>query len=303
MDRLTEMQAFATVVDQGGFTGAARKLEISKSAVSKHVSSLEARLGVRLLNRTTRRVNPTEIGLVYYERAQLVLEAAREADGMVGALQSEPEGQLRVAVTPAFGEAHIAPKLGGFLGNYQSVSVDLVFLDRPVELNSEGFDVAIAPGNPAFDTTQSRLITSYRMELVAAPAYLRKRGVPSRVEDLAMHDLLQSSGSSADGAWRLKSHTGEIRTIRGRARAQVNKDSMISELAMEGAGIAWLPSFVVDDALRTGRLSRVIEGLPEQIRYMIASTSPSSQMMPKVTAFLDHIGVDIDTPTNSPVSA
>ncbi|MEM1361423.1 MAG: LysR family transcriptional regulator [Pseudomonadota bacterium] len=303
MDRLTEMQAFATVVDQGGFTGAARKLDISKSAVSKHVSSLETRLGVRLLNRTTRRVNPTEIGLIYYERAQLVLEAAREADGMVGALQSEPEGQLRVAVTPAFGEAYIAPKLGAFLGRFQSVSVDLVFLDRPVELNSEGFDVAIAPGNPAFDTTQNRVITSYRMELVASPAYLKTQGAPSRVEDLAMHDLLQSSGSSADGAWRLKSHTGEIRTIRGRARAQVNKDISIADLAKEGAGIAWLPSFVVDEALHAGRLSRVLEGLPEQIRYMIASTSQSSQMMPKVTAFLDHIGVNVSTPKNSPVQA
>ena len=112
MDRLTEMEAFATVVDQGGFTDAARKMGISKSAVSKHISSLETRLGARLLNRTTRRVSPTEIGLAYYDRARRVLNDAGEADALVSSMQSEPTGLLRVSVATDFGSMHLSPVLG-----------------------------------------------------------------------------------------------------------------------------------------------------------------------------------------------
>ena len=115
MDRLTEMEAFATVVDQGGFTDAARKMGISKSAVSKHVSSLEARLGARLLNRTTRRVSPTEIGLAYYDRALKVLNDAGEADALVSSMQSDPSGLLRISVATDFGVNHLSPILGEFL--------------------------------------------------------------------------------------------------------------------------------------------------------------------------------------------
>ena len=111
MDRLTEMEAFATVVDQGGFTDAAKKMGISKSAVSKHVSSLEARLGARLLNRTTRRVSPTEIGLAYYDRARRVLNDAGEADALVSSMQSEPSGLLRISVATDFGVGHLSVRI------------------------------------------------------------------------------------------------------------------------------------------------------------------------------------------------
>ncbi|MFM2349569.1 MAG: hypothetical protein RIR04_535, partial [Pseudomonadota bacterium] len=118
MDRLTEMEAFATVVDQGGFTDAARKLGISKSAVSKHVSALETRLGARLLNRTTRRVAPTDIGLAYYDRARRVLHDAGDADALVIAMQSAPSGLLRLSVAADFGATLMAPILGQFLQDY-----------------------------------------------------------------------------------------------------------------------------------------------------------------------------------------
>ena len=115
MDRLTEMEAFATVVDQVGFTDAARKMGISKSAVSKQISSLETRLGARLLNRTSRRVSPTEIGLTYYDRARRVLNDAGEADVLVSSMQSAPTGMLRVSVATDFGSMHLSPVLGDFL--------------------------------------------------------------------------------------------------------------------------------------------------------------------------------------------
>ena len=145
MDRLTEMEAFATVVDQVGFTDAARKMGISKSAVSKHISSLETRLGARLLNRTTRRVSPTEIGLTYYDRARRVLNDAGEADALVSSMQSAPTGMLRVSVATDFGSMHLSPVLGDFLAQFPDVSVNLELDNRYIEMISEGYDAAILP--------------------------------------------------------------------------------------------------------------------------------------------------------------
>ena len=146
MDRLTEMEAFATVVDQGGFTDAARKLGMSKSAVSKHVSALEARLGARLLNRTTRRVAPTDIGLAYYDRARRVLHDAGDADALVIAMQSAPSGLLRLSVAADFGATLLAQILGQFLQDYPDITVNMVMNHRYVEMISDGFDMAIRVG-------------------------------------------------------------------------------------------------------------------------------------------------------------
>ena len=146
MDRLTEMEAFATVVDEGCFTDAARKMGISKSAVSKHISSLETRFGARLLNRTTRRVSPTEIGLAYYDRARRVLNDAGKADALVSSMQSAPTGMLRVSVGTDYGSMHLSPVLGDFLAQFPDVSVNLELDNRYIEMISEGYDAAIRVG-------------------------------------------------------------------------------------------------------------------------------------------------------------
>ena len=143
MDRLTEMEAFATVVDQGGFTDAARKMGISKSAVSKHISSLETRLGARLLNRTTRRVSPTEIGLAYYDRARRVLNDAGEADALASSMQSAPTGMLRASVATDFGSMHLSSVLGDFLAQFPDVSLNLELDNHYIEMISEGYNAAI----------------------------------------------------------------------------------------------------------------------------------------------------------------
>jgi DNA-binding transcriptional LysR family regulator len=134
MDRLTEMEAFVRVVDHGGFTEAARRMRLSKSAVSKHVSALEARLAVRLLNRTTRRVSPTEVGLAYYDRARSVLAEAAEADSMVTAMQATPQGFLRLSAPISFGITQVSPAVARFLGEYPEVDIGMALDDRLVEL-------------------------------------------------------------------------------------------------------------------------------------------------------------------------
>ena len=138
MANLVEMEAFTTVVEQGGITVAARHMGLSKSAVSKHITNLEGRLGARLLSRSTRRVSPTEIGLAYYDRASRILNDAGEADAMVTALQAKPSGVLRVSVATDFGVSHLSPIIGAFMSEYPDLTVSLVLQNRVAELISEG---------------------------------------------------------------------------------------------------------------------------------------------------------------------
>ena len=178
------MEAFATVVDQGGFTDAARKMGISKSAVSKHISSLETRLGVRLLNRTTRRVSPTEIRLAYYDRARRVLNDAGEADALVSSMQSAPTGMLRVSVATDFGSMHLSTVLGDFLAQFPDVSVNLKLDIRYIEMISEGYDAAIRVGEMEDSSLRARKIAETTIHMVASPGYLQCAGRPCRIEDL-----------------------------------------------------------------------------------------------------------------------
>ena len=178
MDRLTEMEAFATVVDQGGFTDAAKKMGISKSAVSKHVSALEARLGARLLNRTTRRVSPTEIGLAYYDRARRVLNDAGEADALVTSMQSAPSGLLRISVATDFGVNLLSPILGDFLLEYPEITVNMVLNNRYVELISEGFDLAIRVG----ELEDSLRVPSAKARLEAFQVFSKSSGCYSNTQ-------------------------------------------------------------------------------------------------------------------------
>ena len=146
MDRMTEMEAFAAVVDQGGFTDAAKKMGVSKSAVSKHVAKLENRLGTRLLHRTTRRVNPTEIGLAYYDRARRVLSDVGDADAMVSSLHANPTGDLRISIDADFGTTPLAAMLNNFLLTYRDISLTLEINTGSPELGRDGYDAAIRIG-------------------------------------------------------------------------------------------------------------------------------------------------------------
>ena len=289
MDRLAEMEAFATVVDRGGFTDAARLLGVSKSAVSKHVSALEARLGARLLNRTTRRVSPTEIGLVYYDRARRVLNDAGEADALVSALQAPPSGQLRVAVATDFGVTCLAPALGEFLAAYPDLTVNVVLSNRHVELVAEGFDVAIRLGDGEDGAMRARRIAATARRLVAAPAYLAEHGRPARIEDLGDHRLLHFSAQADGNVWNLPAPSGEVRQVRAAAAMTVNDGPSLLEAACAGIGIAYLPSFLYGPALRAGRVEEAMPGLPLDEIGIHAVHPPGRSLQPKLRAFLEFL--------------
>ncbi len=289
MDRLTEMEAFATVVDNGGFTDAARKMGISKSAVSKHVSSLEARLGARLLNRTTRRVSPTDIGLAYYDRARRVLTDAGEADSLVTSMQSAPTGVLRLAVPTDFGATHLSPLLGEFLARYPGVSVNMVLKNRYVELISEGFDLAIRIGEMDDSSLRARRICETTQRLIAAPDYLHAFGRPARLDDLSAHRLLYYSHNAASSVWRITAPSGEVRQIRSASWFSVNDGQSLLTAAIGGLGIAYLPSFLYTGAMKAGQVEDVIPELPRDVQGVHAVYPAGRYTQPKVRALIDFL--------------
>ncbi|MGV6839709.1 MAG: LysR family transcriptional regulator [Planktomarina sp.] len=289
MDRLTEMEAFATVVDQGGFTDAARKMGISKSAVSKHVSSLEARLGARLLNRTTRRVSPTEIGLAYYDRARRVLTDAGEADALVTSMQSAPSGLLRISVATDFGVNHMSPVLGEFLQAFPEITVNMVLNNRYVELISEGYDMAIRIGEMEDSSLRARKITDTSRRMIASPEYFAKHGRPEKIDDLNNHKLLHYSNQAGGGYWKITAPSGEKRQIRTAGWLTVNDGQSLLNAAIAGLGIAYLPSFLFDEALEQGLVEEAMPELPIETQGIYAVYPPGRFTQPKVRAFIDFL--------------
>jgi DNA-binding transcriptional LysR family regulator len=283
------MEAFVQVVDHGGFTDAARKMGLSKSAVSKHVSALEARLGVRLLNRTTRRVSPTEVGLAYYDRARSVLAEAEEADSMVTAMQSTPKGSLRLSAPVSFGVTQVAPAVARFLAAYPEVDVNMELDDRFVELLAEGFDLAIRIGTLADSSLKAKKLATTRTILGAAPGYLAEAGAPQTIDDLSRHRLLHYSQLSSGNSWRLKAPGGEERQVRVGGRLTVNNGEALMCAAEAGLGIAQIPSFMLGDALEQGRLVEVLPDRPPDILGIYAVHPQGRFPQPKLRVFIDFM--------------
>jgi DNA-binding transcriptional LysR family regulator len=277
------------VVDHGGFTDAARKMGLSKSAVSKHVSALEARLSVRLLTRTTRRVSPTELGLAYYDRARSVLVGAAEADSMVTAMQATPKGSLRVSAPVNFGIRQVAPAVAAFLCDFTEVEINMVLEDRFVELVAEGFDVAIRIGTLADSSLKARRLATTRGVIAASPAYLAAMGAPRSIDDLSEHRLLHYSQLSTGNFWRLHTAAGEERLIRVGGRLTVNNGEALLKAAEAGLGIAQVPSFMLGDAIESGRLVEVLAGRPPDLLGIHAVYPQGRFLQPKLRAFIDFL--------------
>ncbi|MEL6582488.1 MAG: LysR family transcriptional regulator [Pseudomonadota bacterium] len=289
MDRLAEMEAFLAVVDHGGFTDAAKRIGISKSAVSKHVSSLEARLGARLLNRTTRRVSPTEIGLAYYDKATRVIADATEADAMVNAMQSAPRGELRISAPVSFGTTHLAPAVSEFLKAYPDVSVHMVMDDRFVELVSEGFDLAIRIGELPDSTLRARKLAEAAVYIVGSPEYFKEHGHPKTIEDLSEHTLLHYSNMATGNYWRLKASSGAERQIRVGGRLTANNGDALLKGAISGVGLSLIPSFIVGDAIKNGLVEAVLTDCVVEKLGIFAVYPPGRFPQPKLRAFIEFM--------------
>lgn len=289
MSRLTEMEAFATVVEEGGFTDAARKMGISKSAVSKHISALEMRLGARLLSRTTRRVNPTEIGLAYYDRASRILNDAGEADALVAALHATPSGALQICAPWDFGSHRISPLLGGFLAEFPDITVNMELNNQEVDLIAQGFDLALRIGEQKDSSLRARKLCEIRFRLVASPGYLKTCGKPSCIRDLPNHRLLHFSSRPGQNVWKLTDQDGTTSHIHANGGLSVNDGQILLQAAKSGMGIAYLPDFLFEDAMAEGVIVDVLPALPASTQNIYAVFPPGRYTQPKVRAFIDFL--------------
>lgn len=293
MSRLTEMEAFATVVEEGGFTDAARKMGMSKSTMSKHISALEQRLGARLLSRTTRRVNPTEIGLAYYDRASRILNDAGKADALVAQLHAVPSGALHICAPPDFGIHRLAPLMGEFLADYTDISVNLEFNQQDVDLIADGFDLAVRVGEQKDSSLRARKLCETEFRLVASPAYLNQHGHPRQIGDLVDHALLHYSNRPGLNVWKLTTPEGERVQVRAGGGLSVNDGQTLLQAVVSGMGIALLPDFLFAEALAKGAVVEVLPALPSEKQSVYAVFPPGQFTQPKVRAFINFLAASL----------
>ena len=281
---LNEMLVFTRVVQAGSFTAAARSLDMPKSSVSRKVSELEDRLGVRLLQRTTRKLGLTDAGRLYFERSARIIAETEEAEQAVSDLQAVPRGRLRVTAPLSFGM--LGPMVASFLQRYPDVQVELVCTDRRVDMVEEGFDVAIRAGPLDDSTLIARSLGTLTRVLLASPAYLRRHGSPRAPADLTGHSCLVFGAGQAPAVWTL--HSGERKVeVRVSPRYSVNELDLMLEAVRAGVGIAWTDEFVATDDLRAGRLRQVLRGWVSSGTPIHAVYPTARHLSPKVVAFVE----------------
>jgi DNA-binding transcriptional LysR family regulator len=289
MDRLQAIETFTRVVEHGSFARAAERLDLSTSAVSRSVSDLEAHLGVRLLNRTTRRLSLTESGQVFLERALQLLADLEEAEATVSSSALAPRGTLRLTCAITFGERFLAPVVAAFGERYPEVRFDVELSDRVVDIVEEGFDLAIRIGAPGGATLIARRIGSAQAVCTASPAYLAKHGVPKVPQDLVNHRCLTYSYVAARGVWRFRDAAGQDIAVRIAGPVNANNGGFLGALAASGMAIVLEPDFLLGDDLASGRLVEILAAFrPAPIP--IHAVYPSRRhLSAKVRAFVDFI--------------
>ncbi|MEQ5840723.1 LysR family transcriptional regulator [Paraburkholderia acidicola] len=289
MDTLVSMKVFRHVVEVGSFIGAAERMEMSAAMASKHVMHLEQQLGARLLNRTTRRVAPTEAGREYYERLSQALTELEEAAQVVGAASVVPQGRLRVSSLSAFGLRHLMSAIADYAAQYPKVIVEVTLSDRVVELIDEGFDVAIraSPTGLKSSSLIARQIATAHLVLCASPEYLRRHGTPANAVDLQRHNFIQYAGVSAQDF---------MTTIASGARIQLTGNMIVNHLeamrvaVLQSAGIAQLGTEVIAEDLLAGRLVPLLvdEMPPHELPIHVVYAS-RRHLSAKVRSFVDFL--------------
>lgn len=288
MARLDEMEVFAEVVESEGFSAAARRLGISKSAVSKQIGRLEDRLGVRLLNRTTRRLSLTEAGNTFYAACRRVLDEAETAEQAVSDLAAAPRGLLKLNAPMSFGFLHLSSAIPAFHARYPQITVEAAMNDRFVDLVEEGYDIALRIGDLRDSSLIARRLAPSRAALCASPDYLERRGRPERPEDLASHDCLLYANTENPREWTVTGPGGR-QSVAVEGPLIANNGDVLCGAALGGMGITRLPTFIVGPHLRDGRLEVVLPGFPLPDQGIHAVYPHNRNLSVKVRVFVDFL--------------
>jgi DNA-binding transcriptional LysR family regulator len=289
MDRFQAITAFSRVVEAGSFAGAAQRLGVSVSSVSRLVADLEAHLGARLLNRTTRRISLTEAGRAFHERSIQLLADLEEAEASASAGAVVPRGTLRLSCAVSFGTEHVAPAIAQFMGKYPTLKVEVELSDRIVDLVDEGFDAAVRIGAVRGQNLVARRVGSTRLVCCASPAYLRAHGEPRTPEDLARHACLLYQHAPQRDTWPFVDKHGAERRVRVSGPAYANNGAFLSALARDGVGIAYEPDFIVGEDVRAGRLVPILRAYTGAIGAISVVYASRRHLSAKVRAFADFL--------------
>jgi DNA-binding transcriptional LysR family regulator len=290
LDRVTGMQVFARVASLGSLSAAARALSMSQTMATKHIAALEARLGVKLLHRTTRRLTLTEAGRNYLDAAERILADLDEADAAAAAETIYVRGTLRLNVPVSFGYSQIAPLIPEFCKSHPALTIELGLNDRHVDLIEEGWDLVIRIGDMADSDLIARRIAACSMVVCAAPSYLEGHGVPETVAELAEHNCLQYTLSRMSGAdtWIFGSDRKKLVSVAGSLKAN-NGDALVAA-AIAGQGIIYQPAFLVSREIAAGLLTPItLDHPPMQLDGIFAAYPAQRRPPAKVRAFIDYL--------------
>lgn len=284
MNDFNEMAIFAVVVGTGSFTRAAEKLKLPKSTISRKISQLESRVGVRLINRTTRNLKATEVGKLYYEHCVRMVEQAEEADRVVHDMQSEPSGLLRISTPLSFGTPFMMANIKSFLEKYPKVDIEVVSDNKMVDMLEQEIDIAMRVGPLTDSSLVTRNFGTARMALCASPEYVARHGMPTTLEDLQRHRCISHPATT----WQFRSAEG-IKEVKVDPRMISNDLDMVRKMILNGFGIGAAPQILVSEDVKAGRLIHLLPNTPfvERTFYLVY---PSRREPPsKVVAFIDHI--------------
>ena len=285
----TDMAAFVRAVERGGFSAAARDLGLTPSAISKLVTRIEDRLGVRLLNRTTRRLALTPEGEAFFHRAQRILADIEEAENEVARFRERPHGKLRINVGTAFGGYQFVPALPEFLARYPEIEVEITMTDRIVDLMEEGADVGIRSGTLLDSSLVARRICDMERVICASPAYLKRHGTPRRPAALAGHNCLVLAAPPQFHRWPFDSPDGVRETEVGGNITASNAETLV-QLAIMGMGIIRLADVIVGDAIAKGLLKPVLAGIHHVEPLPLHAVFPHGRhRSPRVAALVDFL--------------
>ena len=288
MDKFVSMEIFVAVVEAGSLTAAAERFEISSAMVGKHIRSLEARLGTRLLTRTTRRQSLTEIGRQYYEQCRRILADVKDAESLAESMAAAPRGVLKVTVPLTYGVEIFSPAMTDYLSEWPEVTLELDLSNRMTDLVEEGFDAAVRIGQLQDSSFVARPLKPYRMRACASPAYLARAGIPRTPADLAHHECLGFLHWGREGAWRLGGESAAENALHaGRFRA--NNGQALKVAALRGFGLVLQPEALLAREIASGELVSVLEehlpeGAPVHLVY-----PRDRRATPKLTSFIDFV--------------
>ncbi|PDT27278.1 LysR family transcriptional regulator [Rhizobium sp. L9] len=294
MEQLKGISIFVQTVEAGGFSAAAERLHLTRSAVSKTIARLEQRLDVRLFNRTTRTQSLTDEGRFFYERCLKAIEEIRIGEAQLESGRREVRGRLRVSMPALFGRHCAAPILTRLLDDHPDLELDLSFSDRVVDLLEDGFDLAVRNG-PLKDNPDlmARTIARQSMTVCASPAYLENYGVPQTLDDLARHHGIVYRRGDNDKAWTFPAPSGPAREVLPKSRLRLDDLASIADAAVEGRGLAWLTCWLVRDKVLSGELVRVLTETPSTIFEAYAVWPRSPVMLPKVRLAIDRLAAEL----------